>query len=165
MNIKSALLIILPLIMSNTAFAEIKQALAFELPPNWEVEYNGEKNIEFYNLQNKAPGNSSLLMFSRYPMAGGKALAKETMKNLASGFVDTVKKEGKITLESEEYDILEINGAEFSGYYTKFKIATGIVQTMFIIVSGTEMWQGQFTGDEVNWKSALSILSNIKNNG
>jgi hypothetical protein len=143
--------------------AEVKQALAVEMPPGWELKYNGEKGLQFYTLTRKE-GDTALLMFSRWPAAGNSAQIPELMETLAEGFLAQAKKSDAFKLESTEYKIEEIKGGPLSGQYVKFSIRGGIVQNMFMVGDNEGIWNGQFTGTAERWADALAILKKLKNN-
>lgn len=144
--------------------ADVKQALAVEVPATWELKYKGEKRMQFYTATRK-DGDSALLMFSRSPVPGNVAEIPEQIDELAKGFVSLVEKNKDLKLESTKYTVEKIEGVLFSGSFVQFSIKGGIVQTMFMIGDNEGIWTGQFTGTKERWAEALEILKKLKKNG
>lgn len=145
------------------AGAEVKQALAVDVPAGWEMKYKGEKGLQFYTVTRKE-GDTALLMFSRWPAPGNAAQIPDLIENMAKAFSAEAKKNPDFQLENEEYVIENIEGGTFSGKFVKFSVKGGVVQTMFMIGDGDGIWNGQFTGTKERWADALGVLKKLKKN-
>ncbi|RYD32610.1 MAG: hypothetical protein EOP85_21570, partial [Verrucomicrobiaceae bacterium] len=84
------------------AGAEVKQALAVEVPAGWEMKYQGEKGLQFYTVTKKE-GDNALLVFSRWPAPGNVAQIPDLIEGMAKAFSAEAKKNPDFKLEKEEY--------------------------------------------------------------
>ncbi len=140
---------------------ETKLPLIVDAPPQWSIDFKGDKGIQFFTVK-RTEGEPALLMFSRWPAPGNKDQIPKYVESLAKGFLDQAKTNPKIKLESKEYKIEKIEGVEFSGEYTSFTVSNGHLQSMFMISDGDGIWSGQFTGSKERWSEALEILKKLK---
>lgn len=138
--------------------------MAVDVPATWNVDYQGDKGIQFYTVKRK-DGDSALLMFSRWPVPGNVAQIPKQIKMLAEGFVSQAKNSKDFKLKTTEYKIEKIKGDAFTGSFVKFSVEGGIVQTMFMIGDEEGIWNGQFTGTKERWLEALEILKKLRYKG
>lgn len=159
-------LIIAALIFFATTIGKAEEAklpLIVDVPPQWTVEFKGDKGIQFFTVT-RTEAEPALLMFSRWPAPGNKDQIPNLVDSLGKRFLEHAKANPKIKLESEDYITGEIKGTVFSGKYASFTIFNGLLQTMFMISDGDGIWNGQFTGSKERWAEALEILRKLKNN-
>lgn len=154
-----SLLSFTPLIAEN-----LPQALIVKTPETWKVEHQGDNGIEFYTVTRKE-GDTALLMFSRWPVAGNINQIPEQIEKLAKGFVAQAKGNKELKLKTTKYEVEKIEGDTFSGNFVRFEIEGGFTQTMFMIGDDQGIWNGQFTGTKERWTEALSILKKLKKKG
>jgi len=159
-NILIAILLVSSATLPTLA-EEAKQSLVVEVPETWEVEFKGDKGIQFYTVTRKA-GDTALLMFSRWPAPGNVKQIPEQIEAMAKGFVGLAKGNKDFKLKDENYKIEEITGVTFSGHFVQFEIEGGVTQTMFMIGDEEGIWNGQFTGTKERWAEAVAILKKIK---
>jgi hypothetical protein len=143
---------------------EAKQALVVEAPETWNVEFKGDKGMQFYTVTRKE-GDTALLMFSRWPAPGNVKQIPEQIEAMAKGFVGIAKGNKDIKLKTDKYKIEEIAGATFSGSFVQFEIEGEVTQTMFMIGDAEGIWNGQFTGTKERWAEAIAILKKLKKKG
>lgn len=153
---------ILTLLCSLSAFAEKPaQPLNVETPETWKVKFEEKENMQFYTITLKGDA-SALLMLSRWPVASTAEEIPKLVDSLGEAFLEQAKETKEFKLKSDKYKVEAIKGETFSGNYVKFNIQGGIVQTMFMIGKGKDVWNGQFTGSEKQWTEALSIIKKVK---
>jgi len=150
---------------SSVMAQEAKQQgpLAIELPAGWEMKYKGD-GIDFYTLTSKGEG-LSLLMLSRWPMGGGKDKIPALMDQLSKSFAESAKNNKDINLTNPDAKPEDLGGENFSGKYVLFEIDGGVVQAMYMVSDGTDIWNGQFSGSKEQWTEALGIIRKLKRNG
>lgn len=148
--------------LSQMTAQEVKQPLMVQAPPQWQVKYQGDNGIQFYSVNIK--GGGALLMFSRWPVPGGKDQIPALVDTLAKGFITTAKTNPDLKLQSYDYKTEPLVGDSFSGQFVTFTINDDLVQTMFMFSDGDGLWNGQFTGTKEKWIEALDILKKLKRN-
>jgi len=142
--------------------SEVKQPLTVQVPENWRVDYNGKNGIQFYRIK-LTEGESMLLMFSRWPVEGGKEEIPHLLDTIAKGFIGKING-NKGMIETLDYRADSIEGEIYSGKFVAFPMRGGLLQTIFMIGNGDEIWSGQFTGSKERWNDSLNILKKIKKN-
>ena len=114
----------------------------------------------FFALTRPEEGNV-ILMFSRWPVSGGKNQIPDLVRELAEGFLLEAKKNEKIQLLEDDFQSEKLAGEEFAGEAAIFVIQEGICQVMFMLSDGDGIWNGQFTGSKAMWIKAKAVLEGL----
>ncbi len=151
-----------PAMAQEAGRQEQKGPLAFEVPEEWVMKYQGD-GVDIYTLSGK--GNSCTMVLSRWPAGGGREQIPAFIGQLAKGFVDRAKQNKALELMNPEALPEDLTGEEFSGSYVVFEMKGGGVQAMYMVGDGTDVWKGRFTGTMAQWDKALAVLKKLKRNG
>jgi hypothetical protein len=139
--------------------------LTFEVPTGWKSEHKSAG--DFYSLTAKAP-NGGLLMFSPWPPPAKCEDIPALVRKLAEGFAQRAKEMTNVTFATYDFEIKQFSGSACNGSYAVFnftpKNGTSLVQSVFMMCIGDQVWNGQFTGPQDAWNQALGVLRSIKKN-
>src|SRR3954454_9710355 len=105
--------------LAGVSFAEVPEPLAFEVPPDWSVEFKGEKGLRFYAINGPKPG-TELLMLSRWPIAAKKEELPELVAGLAKGFSAQIQQNKELQGQFTGSTAGEIKGDTYSGQFASF---------------------------------------------
>lgn len=107
-------------------------------------------------------------MFSPWPPPAKPEDIPALVRKLAEGFAQQARTATNFTLSSYKYQITEFAGTNCNGSYATFKSTTSsgseLLQVMFMMSIGGQVWNGQFTGPTDAWEQSLAMLRSIKKN-
>ena len=85
------------------------------------------------------------------------------VKELADGFVASVKKNPALKLASEEYRVESFGGEHCKGSYVTFESGTAAnLSAIFMMHIDGQVWNGQFAGTKEDWAESLKVLITLK---
>lgn len=158
---KTTRLILSVLALSCMAlFANEAMPLKIDAGEKWKVDYKGD-GIQFFTIT-RPGGEHVLLMFSRWPVPGGKEQITPMIKQMADAFLAEAAKQEELKTIRKDYKVEKIEGVQYSGEAAVFETEDGMRQTLFMISNGDGIWNGQFTGSGPMWDEAKELLKKIK---
>jgi hypothetical protein len=105
-------------------------------------------------------------MLSTWPPPSKPEEIPTLVRRLADGFAAQAKSASDFQVDSN-YALQEFNTPACIGSYAVFNArehGTNFVQALFMVGLQGKVWSGQFTGSQLSWEQALSMLQTLKSN-
>lgn len=104
-------------------------------------------------------------MLSKWPAPGGADSIPVFIQSMVDQFVKTSNSQQNYKLSSDDIEIKDIDGEYFDGKIAVFEIkiegSEPMVQTMYMVSDGKEIWNGQFTGPKSLLNESIDIIKTI----
>jgi hypothetical protein len=128
------------------------------VPFDWTMDYQGDGGIPLYAFHKP----NAVLMLSLWLPPCAPEEIPTILDSMAKGFLENIKEVDAVNLKFDDYTKGDFKGDSFSGHYIAFTLSIGIIQTMFMMSDGNEIWSGQYSGSTDQWPEALKILQSLR---
>jgi hypothetical protein len=127
------------------------------VPFDWTMDYQ-DVGAPLYAFHKPNAG----LMLSPWLAPCAPEEIPTILDSMAKGFLENIKQVDVVKLEIDEYTKGDFKGDSFSGHYITFTVGIGIIQAMFMMSDGKDVWGGQYSGSPDQWPEALEILKSLR---